>query len=159
MSRFAILATLALASTFASCGGKSPEETVVRFLESVKAGDVDAASLCLIEADREGASGPADGGPESWTVGKTETDGDQRIVHVAVTEAGREDNMPFVLVQESGEWRISMEKTMERMLGFSMEEMKEGFEGMAEAMGEEFQKGLEELDAEIEPAIDESGDR
>ena len=146
-------------------------ETVRTFIEAGKVKDTGTMKSCLtkvtIENGQLNLEGPV---IESYTIGNPQVEGDIIIVPTDMKASQvpegqpSEMNMPFVLMQEDGGWKIDLGKSVERMLGFNMEDMmeemgnamkgvmegvadgmKQAFEGMGEAMS-----GGGELEAESE---------
>ena len=113
-----------------------------KFLDAAKANDSDAAMTLITEGSREGATfADNDSDISDFDLQGAEADGDTIVVTALLHSEGRPSQpMPFVVVSEAGEPRIDMEKTMEKLFGFSpdqmMDAMGEAMEGMMENVGE-----------------------
>jgi hypothetical protein len=141
--------------------GGSPEdsgarEALKKFLDACARRDEETALECLAEESRDGFN--IDAGPQGDTnaqFGEEERDGEFVVIPTKLTVDGLNQEMPFSMKEEGGQWRLDMMATMERLMGFDPEEMVEsmgqamadgmeslgdalasGFESMGEAMGE-----------------------
>ncbi|MEX2213604.1 MAG: hypothetical protein WD768_05725 [Phycisphaeraceae bacterium] len=131
-----------------------PAVDVVRqFIDAASRKDEEAMKACMCRKTLEGgqfhASGPT---IDRYELGEVTTEGEIVIVPAAmkakdVPEGQPEEmTMPFVVVPEDGAWKIDMSATVERLMGFSMDDMMEqvgdamkgAVEGLAEGMKQAF---------------------
>lgn len=131
---FALMATvslLVLVLVLAGCGGDgggsasadSPEAVTEAFIQASLDQDAEAAFELISESDqaevddKEQIVEGADEYFESFSVGKAEIEGDTAKVDVTIKikELENELTFVFVLVEEDGKWKVSLEKTGEEM--------------------------------------------
>jgi len=122
-----------------ACGKKAetsgPEATVRAFFDAVSSGDLDRARALLVKKDRESKNTELKQRALEYEIGATDVEADETTVHVRITDEGKTQEMPMTLVREEGDWRISMDRTMEKMVGFSMDDLADQLgKQMGEAM-------------------------
>lgn len=131
-----------------------PKGVVLGFLAASDAGDEPAALDLLTANSKEGLSF----NPESFpggtaTFGEVMEEAGEFIVPVTMSAEGEAQEMPFVVREEDGVLRLDLDRSMERMLGFSpqslMEEMggalAEGMGKVMEGVGEALAEGLSSI--------------
>lgn len=132
----------------ASPGDAGPKGVVAGFLVAVAARDEERAKGFLTEKSRRGFHAKdAPVGDGSARIGEPEAEADATLVPAVLEAPEGTQEMPFVLVEEDGEPRIDLDRTMKRLMGFSPEEM------MRE-MGGALADGMEAIGDGISKAMD-----
>jgi hypothetical protein len=94
--------------------------------------------------------------------GEDEVDGEFVVIPTTLTVEGMNQSMPFSMREEDGQWRLDMSATMERLMGFSPEEMLESMgEAMAESMGaigDAMSEGMGAIGDAISESFDSTGE-
>jgi hypothetical protein len=117
---------------------QGPGGVVARFMLATSTGDTDGAMTLLSESCREGTELHEQALTEAVvTIGEAVVEESVHIVPTKTVEGESIDETEFVLVEEGGEFRIDLDKTMERAMGFDPNEMMQQMgEAMAEGMGQ-----------------------
>ncbi|MFY9341270.1 MAG: hypothetical protein WAT39_02190 [Planctomycetota bacterium] len=130
-------------SLLGACGQKAgtPGATVERFLGAIRDGDDATARGCMVADERgdKSVSFDAEGLANGYRIGTTKVEGGRATVGVTVD--GKE--LPMALRREDAQWRISMNDTMQAMLGMTPAQMEKAFEQAARQLGDQVQKGME----------------
>ena len=136
---------------------------VARFLDACAREDESAARAVLTAGSQDGFNihaGPT--GDISARLGEEAEDGDFRLVPVTLGADGEEQEMPFLVREEEGEWRVDMSATMERVMGFDpedlVESMGQAMAGGMEAMGEALAGGFQAMGDAMSSAFSGGGD-
>lgn len=148
-------------------GGQAAIETVRSLLTHMLSGEMDEAGK-LIAGDAEGLTVPEAGPGETltFTVGDVEPEGETLLVSAELgTESSEQSDTQsilFVCVQTEEGMRVDMDRTMQKALGFSPDELleglKEGVEELASGIDAGVEAETEGEEADEEEAGEEAGE-
>ena len=145
--------TALLCLLLAACGSSSnsPESVADAFWQAVRKSDLEKAQSFAMPGHLKDMTFKGEM-MKSLSLSKPEIIGNTAVVPtelVTAKDGGKEDTHIFntMLALIDGQWKVDYNKTMVSLIGFDpnelMQGMKEGLEGMGEAMGEAMKEGLE----------------
>jgi hypothetical protein len=127
-----------------------PAGTLLRMLIAQMSGDADAMRKVVTAQTMEFAASQPPAQRTTVAIGDVTYEGDDRataLVPAKVSGDGQEQELPFIVVNQDGSWKVDMIATIDRVMPDSMAQitqaMQQAVEGMAQAMGDAMQ-GLSE---------------
>jgi hypothetical protein len=145
-----------------------PAGTLLKMLIAQTSGDPEAMKKVVTAQTMEFAQSQPPAQKMLVNIGEVKYEDDDHsraLVPAKISGDGQEQELPFIVVQEDGAWKVDMIATIDRVLPDSMQQindvMQQAMEGMAHAMGEAMNGVAEGLSqafgpGQIEAPTDES---
>ncbi len=123
-------------------------ETLTAFLEAGLAAQFDTMRSMVTQRSLEHFKPDASQTMTRYEIQSSAAEGDKVVAPTKMLmQAGGQEQemlMPFVIMQEDGQWKIDMAETIERLMGGSMDQVMDAMKGAMEGIGNAMAEGMKQ---------------